>query len=676
MKAGKQSQLVWLVALFGLALLPRLVYPVTWPLQWYSRSVAFYDALADGRFEDTFQQQHPGVTTMWVAGLGLRIFAALEGWSADDLANPPVNDEHIRDFPEEPAVAALAVFISLGIVLATLLLIRLWGQRAGWLGGVLLALDPFLLTYSKVLHVDAMMAILMILSALFLFVYLREQRRELLWLSGLFGGLALLSKTPSVFLLPFTALTLFGGNLLDRPGRASWQRLGDSLSLVVQWALVAGFTFILFWPAMWVAPVETLTAIWQGINKHVQNPHAYNFFAGRIIAGDAGLLFYPATIAWKSTFLTLPGALIAAVLTIRRCWRRNAERAALWLLVYVLAFMLMMSLAAGKETRYLLPVFPALDLLAAWGIVTLGEKLAQRSAAARRWLPAVLVLLLAGQGVAVLRNHPYYGVHHNLLLGGTPVAVRVLPLCDQGEGIEKAAEFLNQLPGAELLTAGAPERFHHLFYRHFRGAARLQDGTPVDYMVFAINSTQREADNRAYQRFVQEHPGVEPVWSLEQDGVTLVTIYAAYPQDLQDFAITNPLAVELGDEIGLLGYELAPDRPVLGQSLALTLTWQLDRPVAQDLHVFVHLLDENGGIVAQADGVPQGGSRPTWSWQPGEVLQDSYQLAVPAELDSGRYRLLAGMYDYGTKVRLPAVARDGVRYADDAVALAEFEFGG
>jgi hypothetical protein len=75
MKAKRKPGLFWcgLAIVFFLALLPRLIYPVSQYMIWYERSVRFWDALLAGNFAATYQQYHPGVTTMWVAGLGLQV---------------------------------------------------------------------------------------------------------------------------------------------------------------------------------------------------------------------------------------------------------------------------------------------------------------------------------------------------------------------------------------------------------------------------------------------------------------------------------------------------------------------------------------------------------------------------------------------------------------------------
>ena len=69
------------VLVFVLAFVPRVVYGVSRAVQWYEQSNRYWDALLAGDMAGTYQRYHPGVTTMWVAGLGLGVYATANGWS-------------------------------------------------------------------------------------------------------------------------------------------------------------------------------------------------------------------------------------------------------------------------------------------------------------------------------------------------------------------------------------------------------------------------------------------------------------------------------------------------------------------------------------------------------------------------------------------------------------------
>jgi hypothetical protein len=94
--------------------------------------------------------------------------------------------------------------------------------------------------------------------------------------------------------------------------------------------------------------------------------------------------------------------------------------------------------------------------------------------------------------------------------------------------------------------------------------------------------------------------------------------------------------------------------------------------VSEDYTVFVQLLDAEGQLVTQHDGQPFYGYLPTSDWSPGDVIPDRHRLLLPADLASGRYQIITGMYSLETLERLPvkvAVPQD----ADDAVMLMELE---
>lgn len=77
-------------------------------------------------------------------------------------------------------------------------------------------------------------------------------------------------------------------------------------------------------------------------------------------------------------------------------------------------------------------------------------------------------------------------------------------------------------------------------------------------------------------------------------------------------------------------------------------------------HVFVHLVDEAGNILAQSDAVPAGWTRPTTGWLPGEYVVDVHTLTLPSGLPSGQLAFRIGLYDPVTGERLSVNGTDAV----------------
>ena len=116
-------------------------------------------------------------------------------------------------------------------------------------------------------------------------------------------------------------------------------------------------------------------------------------------------------------------------------------------------------------------------------------------------------------------------------------------------------------------------------------------------------------------------------------------------------------------EVALLrGFDLPGRSFAAGDVIPLTLHWQAIDPPRADHRVFVHLMDPTNdspeGILAQADGLPGGGTYPFWVWAPEEAYSDTMLVAIPPEAAPGRYQLLLGVYDGASGERLPIVGGD------------------
>ena len=93
-----------------------------------------------------------------------------------------------------------------------------------------------------------------------------------------------------------------------------------------------------------------------------------------------------------------------------------------------------------------------------------------------------------------------------------------------------------------------------------------------------------------------------------------------------------------------------------------------DQP-ALDANVFVHLINGEGQIIAQQDGIPVHWTRPFSSWRQDEELLDVYTLSVPEGANVDQMSLRIGLYHPDTGARVPVLARSGERLPDDAVVV-------
>jgi len=540
-----------LAGLFVISFVLRAYRPISWPGQWLERSQAFVSALVKGNLDKLYQSYHPGVTTMALGGPAIRLLdkLTLDGsplrvlfsWAFPPYATP--TGERVT-----AAVMGLAVGLAVIIVATTWVLSKLGGWEVALAGGGLLTLAPYFLANSRVLHLDAMMSALMLLSALSLLAGLHVGQRRYLILSGLAGGLALLTKSPAVFLFPYTGLVLLTYLVIrlrhewagHQEGRARWllrEVWRDVVRPGLWWALFVVLPFAL-WPPMWLEPLQVLRRIYAQVewSRTVPHPHQ-TLFAGRLYHGEQlTVLFYPTAMAFRSTFVTLTLGLVA--LGGYTIWRRRARLpvppVSFWLLVaYAVFFVVQMSLSAKKIVRYVLPTQAATEILAAIGLVWLVSLLQaavqeKRPRVGRR-LPAMLIGLAIGlQALVTLPFAPDYGAHFNYLLGGNRVAVRMIPIMEQNEGIMYVGEYLGRQPGVEGVTVAVSYRSGAFSLRQYFPGDILPEMSPdaaYEYDLFYTIADQRQRYTVGAEAAWQTQKANTPALVVRFDGVDYLKLY-------------------------------------------------------------------------------------------------------------------------------------------------------
>lgn len=260
--------------------------------------------------------------------------------------------------PTDASARAASVAMGVVTVLATWMLAEvLLGAGAGWTAALLVLAAPYLFLQFRRCLADTGLAAFTTLSlALFFRAYVRRSPADAL-LAGVAAGLAFLCKG----LLGYGIPAVVAGSFL-----VARRDLGAVLRLRLWLAALAGLGL----GAPWVLALHAAEGT-AGLHRFFVWNHFGRFGAD---ADHAKPVWYHAKLLVAALPLT-PLALAAALGRIRETGepRGTADRRAtdagpavarLAGLCWVLAPLLVLSVASGKRTIYLLPLFPGLALLA------------------------------------------------------------------------------------------------------------------------------------------------------------------------------------------------------------------------------------------------------------------------------------------------------------------------
>ncbi len=674
MRGSVRSTLAVLL-LFLAAWLPRVlaldVFVTVDERKWLARSANFYQAITHGDLAATFQREHPGVTVMWAGTLGF--LTEYPQYAAEAPGQMGWDLEHLEAWLEATGgpdalemLAAGRWWVALGVALAVAAgyfpLRRLLGEGPAFLGTLFVAWSPFYVAMSRQLHPDGLSASLIFLALLLLLAWLYgAQERRYLLASGVMMGLAWLSKTPAIFLVPIGAVLI---------GLRIWELRGEpegKLSLRaavwghVLWGVVAAALFVGLWPAMWLDPVGTLQKMALEMGVYVERHTNVNYFWGQP-TDDPGPLFYPVAWFFRTTPLTVVGLAAAAWAAWRRqrpLERRDERGFALALVVFALLFAVGMSLGAKKFDRYILPSFLALDVVAFMGWLA-AARAAQRWWATRRqnrsapggWTAGglgvgslgVLGGVALAHGLLGFVHYPYYLTYYNPLAGGTATAPHVL-FAGWGEGLDAAAEWLNEREGAELRVASW--YYDGPFSYFFDGQATgIGSNSPLawldtDYAVLYVNQWQRQLPS---PESIAYFAARSPDHVVRFRGLELARVYDMSAAPLPGFLeIRKSSAADFGGRIRLAAHEIARLQAEPGDRIPVTFYLQSLAPMERNYNVLVRLVGEDGAELWREEGWPWGAE--TSNWPVREIRPDGHEIHVPEEAAAGSYQVLLSFYD-------------------------------
>jgi 4-amino-4-deoxy-L-arabinose transferase-like glycosyltransferase len=613
---------------------------------WLRRSTAFLQALRSGDYMAMPITSHPGVTTMWLGSVGILSY---DGLQRIGLLSAPI-------FTTRLALLQLPVALThaAGVLFGYALLRRLLSPRVAVVAALLWAADPFVIAFDRVLHVDGLAGTFSTLCVLAACVYwYHDPRRRWLVASAICAGLALLSKSPSLTLLPTVGMIALAGRR-EQPTSAVTGQVGSfwsyrsrfrTLTPLLLWSAIVAVTVVASWPALWVNPSRVVEMLWSGVVDEGAQPHMLgNFFLGREDAAP-GALFYPAAIALRLTPWTLLGLLLLPL-----AWRsaRTRERHDLAALAgFAVLLVLALSPFPKKFNRYIVPIFPALDILAAYGLAWGAERIAslcRSGTTTTSWTrrvraDALLVKVLLLTLLNVAWWHPYEIAAFNQALGGAPSGARTFTV-GWGEGLEQVATWLNQqLDITGVLIASTQVTTLQPYLRSGAQAVAPAESLPdkTGYVVVYVRDAQNGRPGAPFDRFFGR---AQPVDTVRIHGVTYAWIYQVPPP------VAHARPTDFGAGILLRGYTTISAQA--GKSLRMELFWEIREKPASDYTLFAHLLGPDGRHYAQAD-LPY----PTSQWSANRYVTTELNLLLPRNIPSGTYQLVIGLYDPVNGTRLP-----------------------
>jgi 4-amino-4-deoxy-L-arabinose transferase-like glycosyltransferase len=630
---------------------------------WIHRSEVFLQALQSGDYAATGISDHPGVTTMWLGSAGILLRRGL--LAAGLLAD--------QSFSTRLALMRLPVVLAhvLGILLGYGLLRRLLPAAPAVLAAFLWAIDPFLIGYSRLLHVDALAGTFATLSLLAACLYwYHTPRLATLALSGLCAGLAILSKSPALILLPIVGLIALAAWRSPRREDGGWRMedghgpISNHSSLVggpfaslkgkrwsavvtlLAWCAIVAVTTVALWPALWVSPIRAFQQISDGVTIEGAEPHELgNFFLGQEVDAP-GPLFYPVALV-----LHLFPRAIGGLLLLLWAWRSalpRTRRTLATLAGFVVAFIVAMSAFPKKFDRYLVPVFPALDILAAYGLAWAAARLpssVRRFSARFSLRPRYVVgMRLAAVSIITLFSTAWWGDYSiaafNPLLGGLTIGANTF-LVGWGEGLEQVAAWLNQQPDITgVLTVSTTTRPLQPYLRAGAQAITPQESElpeKAGYVVIYIRDVMRGALSPPFDQFFEREM---PVYTVRIAGVDYAWIYQVPPP------IAFPRPADFGAAIHLRGFSRL-DPPQRKAPMTIKLFWETYNTPAADYTLFAHLIGPDDKIYAQTNPPYR-----TSQWGIDRYVTTELPIELPESAPGGIYRLTIGLYNPISQQRL------------------------
>jgi 4-amino-4-deoxy-L-arabinose transferase-like glycosyltransferase len=542
---------------------------------------------------------------------------------------------------------------------------RVFGWRTAWWATLLFAVNPWAVYYGHLIWMQTLVPGFASIFYACLLLYFADQPKAIYLIGGALSLSAVIQSHPTAVVL--SVLVILLGICFHRRLRLKPLLISAGLFLLsfapylvfeirhrfVDWyALRAGLG----------QPAEISLAPLNLVLELLQSQRIYDTL------GSAAARWQSLDLAWPvdTVIAGLLGLAIgvSVVAVVVQVWRRHTPWLPrqigrlillLWFCLPVLFFLRHNYPLQNYYFLYLYPIpFVLLALLADEIYARLISLPAGWPAA--RWAAPVVFLPLA---LIAFQQARLDVIGQSLLAAGASGRQRVV---DTQRAIESARQLLGSHPECKLVVMGRG------------GFSLLQEFTQNTYgaypnrVRFVEEGGYLLPDACTYYFAVTADAGVRdwlaaftrplPAYTIRtpEQTWTFYDLPAADSAALKRrlFNDAQPLG-EWENGVQLKTYTLQGDlRP--GSTVSVNTWWAVTRAVPlREIHFGTYLLTAGNQVVAQADGAGIN----SLQWQPGDLFQTVFDLALPAGLQPGSYSLAQALYFYPEVSRIPLAQRAG-----------------
>ncbi|MEK7499579.1 MAG: glycosyltransferase family 39 protein, partial [Patescibacteria group bacterium] len=404
------------------------------------RGQTFIQALSVGNFEKTLIGGQPGVTTTWLVG----VTAPWQGLYSGQ--------------------AAIALASGILILINTYFFRILFGKQKGTITGLFLALDPFLLAHSRVVHTDALLALFYLASLASLLCGLLpiKIQNRYICISAVLAAGALLTKIFAIIIIPTIIATIV---LFLWYKKTNWVQIVHTVGL---WLAIGIMTTFIAWPALWSHSNKVFDLLSSRAALHSEGTRTEEISSTN--------WYYLRELLFR---MSVPVAILLpfAFWQWRKSLRSTHAAITLYLVATGLLFAFVLNTGSDKSDRYILFTHLTLVVAAPLALTSM-----------RKWTAVAIVIPIAYLAIDDARLHPYYLAHYNRLY---PIEVK--HKLGWGEGLEQAALWVEtNHPGSKVL-AYYPRVFSYFYAGEIETITHVNDATG-DFAVLYRSMFERGPD--------------------------------------------------------------------------------------------------------------------------------------------------------------------------------------